>query len=90
MALAEQLRSRPRRHDAKRVVVRTAPGGVDRHVHCALFDAGGDGKTSRGPDGHVHQVEAGRVIPLLGHTHEFSAVRCELQHDQKLRHREKP
>lgn len=86
MSLAEQARGKPRHHDAKQVYVRTVPGGADRHVHCAMFDADGDGKTSRGPDGHVHQVEAGRVIPMLGHTHEFSATRCELAHDHRLRH----
>lgn len=86
MALLEQVLRRPRHHDAKEVVVRTAPGGADRHVHCAVWTARGCAQTSAGPDGHVHRVKDGRVIPALDHTHDFSAARCDLEHDQELHH----
>jgi hypothetical protein len=86
MALAEHVRGRPRQHDAKQVVVRTAPGGADRHMHCATYDAHGCGETSPGPDGHVHRVQWGRVILMADHAHEFSATRCELAHDDRLLH----
>jgi hypothetical protein len=85
MALAAHAR-RPRQHDAKEVVVRTAPGGPDRHVHCAQWDANGCGETSPGPDGHVHRLQWGSVIPMLEHTHDISATRCELAHDDHLTH----
>jgi hypothetical protein len=87
MALAEKVRGRPRHHDAKDVIVRTAPGGADRHVHCALWDANGCGETSPGSDGHVHRVQWGRLIPMLGHTHDISGTRCELAHDHQLQHK---
>jgi hypothetical protein len=86
LALLEHVRARARRHDAKEVVIRTAPGGLDRHVHCALYDAHGCGETSPGPDGHVHRVQGGRVIPTADHTHDFSGVRCDHQHDADVQH----
>lgn len=86
MAQLEQVKRRGRRHDAKEVVVRTTPGGADRHVHCARWDANGCGETSPGPDGHVHRVKWGSVIAFDRHTHDFSSTRCELAHDQDLQH----
>lgn len=77
---------RTRVHDAKSVVVRTAPAGADRHTHCALMDDDGFGTTSPGPDGHTHAVEDGDVLAAFGHGHGLSAQRCDKEHDRRVRH----
>jgi hypothetical protein len=78
----------PRRrvHDAKTVVVRTAPGGDDRHTHCARINEIGDGVTSPGPDGHVHKVAGCDIQAAHGHAHELAAARCSHLHDARVRH----
>jgi hypothetical protein len=78
-----------RTHDQTMVSVRTAPGGADRHVHCACFDdEDGNGQTSAGANGHVHQVRGFDVMPAGpdGHRHDFSAQRCLRRHDRNCRH----
>lgn len=78
---------RHRVHDAARVAVRTAPGPGDRHVHCAVFDGeSGDGATSPGPDGHVHEVVGLEVQEAAGHCHEMSARRCDERHNERGAH----
>jgi hypothetical protein len=85
MALAVDVR-RHRVHDAKIVVVRTAPAGADKHTHCALMDDDGFGITSPGPDGHTHAVEGCDVLVTSGHAHGLSAQRCDKEHDRRVRH----
>lgn len=73
-------------HDPRSVAVFTTPGGADRHVHCAVFDAAGDGTTSPGEDGHVHHVRGCDVVTVDGHAHGLAARRCSKEHDEKGRH----
>lgn len=75
-----------RHHDPKMVVVRIAPAGADKHVHCAQIDDDGDGITSPGPDGHVHEVVGCDLKAAQGHTHELAAGRCDRPHDHRVRH----
>lgn len=73
---------RRRAREPIRQVVKTTPGGADKHTHCAIyFGDDGDGFTSPGPDGHVHKVIALELERILGHTHDLSASRCLERHD---------
>lgn len=62
----------------------TAPGGAKKHRHCATIDDEGDGCTTPGPDGHVHEI-VGLVVQPAGldqHTHDMSAQRCSSPHER--------
>lgn len=73
---------RRRVRDSIRSVVKTAPGGVDHHVHCTIFmGEDGGGFTSPGPDGHIHKVLELELVAVRGHTHTLSAQRCTERHD---------
>jgi hypothetical protein len=61
----------------------TAPAAAgERHRHCTTVDDEGNGKTTPGPDGHVHQVVELEVMAggQDGHTHGMSAQRCSAPH----------
>lgn len=60
----------------------TAPGGQDKHRHCATIASDGDGLTAAAADGHVHRVEDLRVLAggADSHTHTLSAQRCPAEH----------
>jgi len=74
---------RGRQRDPIRQAVKTVPGGTDRHVHCVIFEGDdGDGFTTPGVDGHVHQVEGLELVAAGGHTHDLSATRCDASHDR--------
>lgn len=74
--------ARRRVREPMRQVVKTAPGGADRHIHCTIFvGEDGDGFTSPGPDGHIHKVLELELVKVLGHTHTLSAQRCLERHD---------
>lgn len=85
VAVAREQR-RHRTHDQKLVAVRLAPGGADKHTHCALLDERGFGRTSPGPDGHVHQLLECDVELAAGHRHDLSGQRCTRVHDQRAQH----
>lgn len=53
------------------------------HTHVAIFNDLGDGFTTMGPDGHLHEVRGCDVLPARdGHTHELTADRVTLdEHD---------
>lgn len=73
---------RQRMRDGIRTATITVPA-KDGHLHCALYNAEtGDGFTTPGPDGHVHQVRALDVMPAAGHAHDLSARRCPERHDR--------
>lgn len=74
---------RKRAREPMRQVVKTAPAGTDRHIHCVIFVGDdGEGFTSAAPDGHIHNVHALELLAVRGHTHELSAMRCPEQHDR--------
>lgn len=68
-----------RQHEPRRVAVVTAPG-PDGHMHCAVFDDDGNGRTTRAADGHYHSVVGCEIVPFAGHGHDLSARRCEHGH----------
>jgi hypothetical protein len=81
------IRGRNRTRDQHMIAVRTAPGGADRHQHCARMDEKGNGVTSPGPGGHTHRVRLCDILPAPdGHRHDLSAVRCRRYHDERGRH----
>ncbi len=86
MSLARAARpaAPPRRRVRERQEshVLTAPGGTDKHRHCATIDEEGNGSTAPAADGHVHQVVELEVEAAGGHTHDMSAQRCSAEHDR--------
>lgn len=75
---------RRRVRDPIRSAVKTAPGGKDRHVHCAMvFGDDGEGFTTPGPDGHIHKVHELEIVAVAGHGHGLSATRCLERHDPR-------
>jgi phage gp29-like protein len=52
-------------------VYKLGVGGVlSPHNHEAKLDSGGNGETSKAPDGHRHEIRAYRCVPTDGHSHE--------------------
>jgi hypothetical protein len=93
MAAAANKRSeklkRRRHRETESVSLMYGPGGTDGHTHCATLDGRGVGRTSPGPDGHVHRVrwfvtQAARANDA--HTHDLSGSRCPRRHDEEGRH----
>lgn len=96
MSLARVARRpaiRPRPSKRRRVRERqeshvmTAPGGPDKHRHCSTINSEGNGETTPGADGHVHQVIDCEVVAAGDdlHTHDMSAQRCAADHDRQGR-----
>ena len=50
-------------------------GGEDGHEHGATLDESGDGQSSAGPDGHVHEIAGGEVMPAGDPEHVHDAVK---------------
>lgn len=89
MSLARAARAAPpparrRVRERQESHVMTAPGGPDKHRHCATIDTEGNGSTAPAADGHVHQVVALEVVAagVDGHTHGMSAQRCAADHQR--------
>jgi hypothetical protein len=87
LATVDDVEPRRRVRESIRSAVKTAPGGADRHVHCAIF-LGDDGRgcTSPAPDGHFHVIRDLEIVPAEGHTHDLSSVRCLERHTRTARH----
>jgi hypothetical protein len=55
-----------------------APTTVDDgHAHAAYFDQRGNGVTSRGDDGHAHQIDSFEVQPEGSPPHTHQIIRDE-------------
>lgn len=77
---------RRRVRDVARVANVSTPGGRDGHTHCLVFNADGDGQSSPGPDGHVHDIVELEVLMTKGHTHAISGQRCVSDHNARANH----
>ncbi|GEM_PF-2956988 len=64
----------------------TKSEGAGAHDHLAAMDGRGNGVTSPGPDGHVHEIRNGIVQDSGGHRHEMAGVKtpeaCGLLEDR--------
>lgn len=80
--LTAPAQKRRRVRERQESYVMTAPGGADRHRHCATVDSNGNGQTAAAADGHSHQVVDLVVQIAGGHSHDMSAQRCSAGHER--------